>query len=84
MQAGFELKKKVEKGHIPQAIGQLIVANILSQQPVFIVFTDLDEVWGSKRIERLFSLVLIYYMLLVLLRTHLSEMLEVPPTPEAP
>src|SRR6266540_581666 len=51
MQAGFELKKKVEKGHIPQAIGQLIVANILLQQPVFIVLTDL-EVWYFYWLEK--------------------------------
>ena len=78
VQAGFKLKKKIEKGDIPQAVGQLIVANIISQQAVFIVLTDLGETWFFYWIEedkKSLSLVLIYYMLSTLLRIHLLELL---------
>src|SRR5205085_1127757 len=45
IQAGFELKKKVQDSHTHQAIGQLFVANIFSQEPVFVVLTDLGDEW---------------------------------------
>ncbi|KAF0368610.1 crinkler family protein [Gigaspora margarita] len=45
IQVVFKLKKKIEDHHVPQAIGELIVANILSEQPVFVVLTDLKEEW---------------------------------------
>ncbi|CAG8831665.1 9251_t:CDS:2, partial [Gigaspora margarita] len=45
IQVVFELKKKIEDHHVHQAIGGLIVANILSEHPVFVVLTDLKEEW---------------------------------------
>lgn len=42
---GFEIKKKIQDSHIHQAIGELIIANIISQFPVLIVLTDLMNEW---------------------------------------
>jgi hypothetical protein len=45
IKVGFELKKKIQDNHIPQAIGQLLTINIRSNDPVFIVLTDLNNEW---------------------------------------
>ncbi|GBC07349.1 hypothetical protein RclHR1_00740032 [Rhizophagus clarus] len=45
IQVGFELKKSVEDSHVPQAIGQLLAANIISIEAVIIVLTDLNDEW---------------------------------------
>jgi len=45
MQVRFELKKVVQDYHVYQAIRQLFVANILSQQAVFVILTDLNDEW---------------------------------------
>ncbi|PKK62499.1 hypothetical protein RhiirC2_759480 [Rhizophagus irregularis] len=45
IQAGIELKKQIKDIDIPQAIGQLLTANIRSNEAVFIVLTNLNEEW---------------------------------------
>lgn len=45
IQVVFELKKKVQDVHIPQAVGQLLTANIRSNEAVYVVLTDLNDVW---------------------------------------
>ncbi|CAG8700533.1 15309_t:CDS:2, partial [Gigaspora rosea] len=45
IRAVFELKKDVLESHIHQAIAELIVANIVSNYAVFMVFTDLNKAW---------------------------------------
>ncbi|CAI2168172.1 9615_t:CDS:2 [Funneliformis geosporum] len=45
IQVEFELKKKIQESHISQAIGQLFMANIRSNEAVFVVITDLDDEW---------------------------------------
>jgi len=45
IQAGFELKKMVQDFDVNQAIGKLIILNILSNYAVFLVLTDLNNCW---------------------------------------
>ncbi|CAG8548364.1 942_t:CDS:2 [Funneliformis mosseae] len=43
IQTEFELKKDIQEFHVSQAIRQLFIANICSNEAVFIVFTDFNK-----------------------------------------